>query len=213
MVAAASPVSQFSTAGRNIYRLALAELDGLSAAREVIGSTYDDRVCAFSVSGQHLWDVSVGGFVFDLTAGDLDGNGRDEILAACADGHVYAIDGGGNLLWKRDLGAPVWQVATARVDDHKRVALAGGVSRRVVAFSSEGEQLAISRGGAVIGVVRMMRRRFRRRRRRRSRRTPTARPSKRPRLSRHTRADAASRDNRSRTEGVGRFHTRRPEDR
>lgn len=156
-VAATPPVSSFSTNGRNIYRLASAEVDRSSHAREIIGSTYDDRVCAFDAEGKHLWDVSVGGFVFDLAAGDLDGDGADEILAACADGHVYAIGADGVRLWKKNLEAPVWQVATARLDGNTRVALAGGISRKVYAFSPEGELVAESRDGAINGVVRLMR--------------------------------------------------------
>ncbi len=157
LIAAESPVSQFSTGDHNIYRLASAELDGRPDAREVVGSTYDDRVCVFDADGEHLWDVSVGGFVFDLTAGDLDDDGIDEILAACADGHVYAISSSGTLLWKRDLGAPVWQVTTARTKGNTRVALAGGISRQIVAFSADGKRVGESRGWAINGVVRMMR--------------------------------------------------------
>ena len=157
LVAAAQPISSFSTSGRNIYRLATAELDNRQDTREIVGSTYDGRVCAFDNTGRHLWDVPVGGFVFDLASGDLDGDGTEEILAAGADGHVCAIGAGGKLLWKQDLGAPVWQVATAKVDGHARVALAGGVSRKVLAFSADGRQVAASRAAAINGVVRLMR--------------------------------------------------------
>jgi hypothetical protein len=155
--AAESPVSHFSTGGRNIYRLASAELDGTSDAREILGSTYDDKVCAFGARGEHFWDVVVGGFVFDLVAGDLDGDGIDETLAACADSHVYAIGSDGTLLWKQDLDAPVWQVATARIEGNQRVALAGGINRKVVVFSADGRRLGESRGLAINGIVRMMR--------------------------------------------------------
>ena len=154
---AGSPVSQFSTNGRNIYRLASAELDRSAAAREIVGSTYDGRVCAFDSGGRHLWDAETGGFVFDLAAGDLDGDGRDEILAACADGFVYAINHQGRQLWKQDLGAPVWQVATAKSPGKTRVALAGGVSRKVVAFAADGKRLGETNKWAINGAVRVMR--------------------------------------------------------
>ncbi|MCU0876138.1 MAG: PQQ-binding-like beta-propeller repeat protein [Pirellulaceae bacterium] len=156
-VAAEQPVSSFSTDGRNVYRLATAELDRRSDARETVGSTYDGRVCAFDAGGKHLWDASVGGFVFDLASGDLDGDGDDEILAACADGHVYALDADGQLLWKQDLGAPVWQVTVARVAGHTRVALAGGISRKVFAFAADGTRVGETRGPAINGAVRLMR--------------------------------------------------------
>ena len=65
-IAAAPLVEPLPTDGRNIYRLASAELNGRSEAREIVGSTYDDRVCAFDAGGTHLWDATVGGFVFDF---------------------------------------------------------------------------------------------------------------------------------------------------
>ncbi len=156
-VAAEQPVSSFSTGGRNVYRLATAELDRRSDARAIVGSTYAGRVCAFDAGGKHLWDASVGGFVFDLACGDLDGDGADEILAACADGHVYALDAGGQPLWKQDLGAPVWQVTTARGAGRTRVALAGGISRKVFALAADGTRVGETRGAAISGAVRLLR--------------------------------------------------------
>ena len=57
---------------------AVATCEMRTNTREIVGSTYDNRVCAFAASGRHLWDAPVGGFVFDLAAGDLDGDGKDE---------------------------------------------------------------------------------------------------------------------------------------
>lgn len=154
---AGAAVEILPTGGRNVYRLVSAELDDRSDAREMVGSTYDNRVCAFDARGKHLWDAPTGGFVFDLAAGDLDGDRRDEILAACADGFAYAFGADGRLRWKHDLGAPVWQVATARLDGKTPIALAGGVSRRVVSLSADGRALGDARAGAVNGVVRLLR--------------------------------------------------------
>jgi len=42
------------TGGRNIYRLAVARA-GLE--HRIIGSTWDDRLCAFDTGGKHLWDA------------------------------------------------------------------------------------------------------------------------------------------------------------
>ncbi|MBL9189936.1 MAG: hypothetical protein JNK23_20820 [Opitutaceae bacterium] len=126
------------THGRNLYRLAVAELDGHPAAKEIIGSTYDNRVCAFADNGAHRWDAAIGGFVFDLAVGDLDGDGREEIIAASADGSVNVFSPDGNLRWKQDLGAPVYQVAVAKLDGTTPVVLAGGISRQIVVFSADG---------------------------------------------------------------------------
>ena len=62
---AGAAVEILPTGGRNIYRLVSAELDGRSDAREIVGSTYDNRVCAFDARGIRLWDAPTGGFVAD----------------------------------------------------------------------------------------------------------------------------------------------------
>jgi hypothetical protein len=154
---AAATIETLPTDGRNIYRLASAELDGQAHTPEIVGSTYDNRISAFDAAGRHVWDAAVGGFVFDLTAGDLDGDGKDEIVAACADGHVYVINADGTARWKQDLGAPVWQVDTARHDGKTRVVLAGGISRQVCVFSGAGKRLSDAGAGKVIGAIRLMR--------------------------------------------------------
>ena len=145
-------VQTMYTAGRNVYLLVTADV--VQGDRLIVGSTYDNRVCAFTTAGQHRWDADVGGFVFDLAAGDLDGDASDEIVAAAADGWIYAFASDGSLRWKRDLGAPVYQAAVARLDGRSPVVLASGVSRELVAFSAQGERLAAAK---LNGAGRMMR--------------------------------------------------------
>lgn len=142
------------THGRNVYRLAVAQERGEAADVLIVGSTYDNRVCVFAQDGTHRWDAAVGGFVFDLATGDLDGDGRDEIVAAGADGVVSVFDTTGRKLWTADLQAPVYQVCIAKLDGKTPVVLAGGISREVVAFAADGTKLL---GIEVNGAVRMMR--------------------------------------------------------
>ncbi len=151
---AVANVETISTHGRNVYRLAVAELDGQGDRKEIVGSTYDNRVCAFAADGSHRWDAPVGGFVFDLATGDLDDDGRDEVIAASADGVVYAFSYEGQLLWKHDLQAPVYQVTIAKLDGHKPVVVAGGVSREIVALNANGAVLVSK---PVDGVIRILR--------------------------------------------------------
>ncbi len=146
-------VEVISTQSRNLYRLALAEFDGRAAAKEIVGSTYDHRVCAFALDGRHLWDAPAGAFVFDLATGDLNADGRDEVVTAGADGMVRVFDATGRRLWAADLQAPVYQVCVAKLDGKTPVILAGGVSRQVVAFSATGAKL---KSVEVNGAVRVM---------------------------------------------------------
>jgi outer membrane protein assembly factor BamB len=154
--AAFAGVETIPTNGRNVYRLAVAHVGG---ELQAIGSTYDNRVCAFSVEGKHLWDAPVGGFVFDLTVADLDGDGRDEIVAACADGFVRVLDAVGKVRWEHDLLAPVLQVCIARLDGKSPMVLAGGAARQVVMFSPAGQLLQTVNldQGVANAAVRMLR--------------------------------------------------------
>ena len=65
--------------------------------------------------------------VLSLAAGDIDGDGKDEILAGCADRHVYAFNEDGSLLWRSacQWGPPTClAVARLRQGDRRQV-LAG----------------------------------------------------------------------------------------
>ncbi len=140
-------VTTIPTNGRNIYRLA-------ASPDLIVGTSYDDRVCAFSAKGKHLWDATTGGFVFDLAISDLDGDGAPEIITGGADGMVSVFDRIGKLRWKYDMRAPVWQVSTAKLDGKNSVVLATGVAKEIVALSPSGEHLT---SVEIDGVGRMMR--------------------------------------------------------
>ncbi|HRP04927.1 MAG TPA: hypothetical protein PLV87_08455 [Opitutaceae bacterium] len=153
-LSASAHVDVFPTHGRNIYRLAIAQTHAAPESALIVGSTYDNRVCAFAPDGLHQWDASVGGFIFDLATGDLDGDGRDEIVAAGADGIVTVLDLAGRTRWTANLEAPVYQVAIARLTGTTSAVLAGGISREVVAFSPQGIRLA---SASTDGIVRVLR--------------------------------------------------------
>ena len=65
--------------------------------------------------------------VLSLATGDINGDGREEILAGCADRHVYAFDDGGNLLWRSacQWGPPVCLVTARLMEGPEQQTLAG----------------------------------------------------------------------------------------
>ncbi len=128
-------VETMPTDGRTVYRLGLAQVAG---ARLIVGSTYDNRLCAWDEAGRHRWDASLGGFGYDVVCADLDGDGTDEILVAGADGGITCISAAGRERWRHVLAAPVLQVTVARLDGKTPVVIAGGVSRELVVLAASG---------------------------------------------------------------------------
>ncbi|MCK4959629.1 MAG: hypothetical protein KAT00_09510 [Planctomycetes bacterium] len=128
------------TDGRNIYRLEAADLKGDPENECIVGSTYEGLVCAFTGAGKHLWDAPTGGFCFDLAAGDLDGDGKEEAFAACSDGYLYAFSSEGNLLWKALLdGTPLQSVVVVPQGKETPLIVAGTSSGFLAAFSANGK--------------------------------------------------------------------------
>ncbi len=83
--------------------------------------------------------------VLSLAAADIDGDGREEILAGCADRHVYAFDEGGALLWRSacQWGPPTCLAVVRLPDGKSRHVLAGmadpSIHGCVRVFDAEGE--------------------------------------------------------------------------
>ncbi len=144
---ATAEVVPISTGGRNVVRLTVAK-------DLIVGSTYDQRVCAWTLDGRLVWETPTTGFVFDLASGDLNGDSRAEIVGAAADGRVYAWSHCGQLLWSQDLTAPVYQAAVARLDGAHPCVLASGINRQLVALTPRGELIAEA---TLNGAGRMMR--------------------------------------------------------
>jgi hypothetical protein len=153
---APAAVEVIPTGGRNVYRLAIARL---RAETLIIGGTWDNRLCAFEVTGRHRWDAALGGFAFDVSCADLDGDGVDEILTAGADGVIACFSADGKERWKFTLPAPAQQVTVARLDGTSRVVLPGGMSREIVVLSGTGEIVrTVKTEGALGGVaIRLLR--------------------------------------------------------
>ena len=83
--------------------------------------------------------------VLSLAAADINGDGREEILAGCADRHVYAFDEGGALLWRSacQWGPPTCLAVVRLPDGKSRHVLAGmadpSIHGCVRVFDAEGE--------------------------------------------------------------------------
>jgi poly-gamma-glutamate capsule biosynthesis protein CapA/YwtB (metallophosphatase superfamily)/outer membrane protein assembly factor BamB len=73
---------------------------------------------------------------------DLDGDGREEIVAASYDKHVYALAHDGHLLWSYRTRGPVYSLAVGDLDgDGRAEVLAGGDDNDVHALAADGTEL------------------------------------------------------------------------
>jgi outer membrane protein assembly factor BamB len=96
----------------------------LGAEQVILAGSEDCYVTAFVLtrtSGvlQPIWRYRTGAWVFSIAVGDVNGDGRNEILAATWDGMLYILSDKGNLLWLRRMpdrafSARTWRGKRAR---------------------------------------------------------------------------------------------------
>ena len=79
-----------------ITRLIVADVDG--GEDEWVVAT-EQGVASHRQDGARLWAFDTAGPVRSLDVGDLDGDGRTEIVAGCDDHHVYMLDSKGKQQW------------------------------------------------------------------------------------------------------------------
>jgi outer membrane protein assembly factor BamB len=113
----------------------------------VIQTDEPGTVWAFAaLTGKVLWQSKVNGMPVSPAVGDLDGDGKPEIVVATGQGLVTALKGNGQVLWRRDIGgaSPTWATSApiifAASDGRARVAVA----------SSAGELFCLDGAGAIL---------------------------------------------------------------
>ncbi len=83
--------------------------------------------------------------VMSLATGDIDGDGREEILVGCADRHVYAFEAEGNLLWRSPCqwGPPVCLETARLTEGTEQQTLAGladpAIHAHTLVFGKDGK--------------------------------------------------------------------------
>ncbi|MCD6351719.1 MAG: VCBS repeat-containing protein [Armatimonadetes bacterium] len=117
--------------------LLLANIDGHLLCQETAGTAAAD-------ARQVRWDFDLGGLAYDLDCGDLDGDGRKEIVACTADnqGHLRALSSQGKSLWTYALpGTLFHHVLVADVNGDGRAEVFATHDNKLVAFSPQGKVL------------------------------------------------------------------------
>jgi len=153
----ATEVSQdsFTTQGNGLRQIASGTVNGQPI---VYTSELDGAVASYGPDGKELWRSATQekAVLFEINSADLNNDKSDELIAASADGSIYAWD-----TTSKNNVAPLWkftppkkvrlsEVAVALVDGEKRI-YAGGNNSVLYELNSKGELLSETK---LEGVVR-----------------------------------------------------------
>jgi len=102
-----------------------------------------------------LWRYPTDEVVWDLAAGDINGDGESEVVAGSQDKNVYLLTSGGALLWRYAARVAVYTVALADLEgDGQGEVIAGSDDNNIYALSSDGRLLwRYTTGSRVTEVV------------------------------------------------------------
>ncbi len=134
---ASSGLTSIDTGGHTITKVRSARRGGRSF---IVAGSYRGAVLAIGYDGKVRWANRLSGFMnHDLWCEDISGDGKDEILAASADGAVYCIDDAGKLMWTfKANDAPMRSVCVVRRGGVPYVAC-GGYDKRLYYVSRSGK--------------------------------------------------------------------------
>ena len=147
-LAAAHPPPEGGTAkALHITRLALGRLAAGAARPDILVATQEGALVALKPDGSRLWGVDLKTRLNDVTAADLDRDGRDEIVVARQDGQVTVLNAEGKERWQRKLEfyrkpPCVNLVRTGDLDgDGVPEVIVGGENWRFYAYKADGAPL------------------------------------------------------------------------
>jgi outer membrane protein assembly factor BamB len=114
---------------------------------DVIQTDETGTVWAFAaLTGKVLWQTKLRGVPVSPAVGDLDGDGKPDILVATGQGIITALNGDGKMLWERAIGGSSQSWSTAA----PVIFAASDGGGRVAAASSDGQLFCLDGKGEVL---------------------------------------------------------------
>ncbi|WP_298488115.1 hypothetical protein [uncultured Maribacter sp.] len=117
-------------------------------------SELDGALSAYTITGKKLWskESSTPAVMFKIVAADINGDDNQDLLAASGDGHIYAYDASGKLLWKFNPGHKLRFNEVAVVKNKGEIQIfAGGNDYKLYELNTKGELVSETK---INGVVR-----------------------------------------------------------
>ncbi|NOZ23027.1 MAG: hypothetical protein GXP25_18290 [Planctomycetes bacterium] len=148
-------VKRIKTSGP-VWTLMVSDLDG-NGDEELILGGLDGTVTAAQKDGKVLWRTNVGGLPFAMDSGDVNGDGRREVVVCSldVDGSVHVIDFEGKTMWSFALPDTFFTavaVADLKNDGKAEIVLASG--NRVLVVDADANPLwQKDFGGPRIGSI------------------------------------------------------------
>ncbi|RMD76528.1 MAG: hypothetical protein D6820_12570, partial [Lentisphaerae bacterium] len=114
----------------------------------IFAASYEGILFCFNFAGHCEWNRVLSGFmVHDLWPHDLDRDGSDELLVACADGYLYCLDGkNGEIQWTFSPArsvhkTPMYAVCTVRDRAGNVFIACGNFDKNLYYLNTKGQKL------------------------------------------------------------------------
>ncbi len=119
-------------------------------------SEIDQKISCYTLKGEKKWEVNTDSkaIIFEIVAGDVNGDGDDDLIVASGDGNIYCWDSKGGLLWKFNPGVKVRFSEVALVNNDGNVQVfAGGNNYKLYELNAKGKLMSET---TIKGVVRKL---------------------------------------------------------
>jgi len=123
-----------------IWSITSCDFDG-DKKKEIVLGGIDHYIYVMDAEGKDLWKFDVGGVPFDIATGDINGNGKNDIIIASLDhkGTLYALEYKKGILWQYSNERPFLSVAVGDIDaDGKTEIVAGSFAGMLYVLNERG---------------------------------------------------------------------------